>query len=74
MTYFEKSYLDAIIGRFCELVEDFCGRAELFSDDREEAEWLSIPLSDLRVLANEIMSLRAKRLLHLVPVDSFVRL
>ncbi|BFG26567.1 hypothetical protein CerSpe_128410 [Prunus speciosa] len=65
---------DAIIGRFCELVEDFCGRAEIFSDDREEAEWLSMPLSDLRVLANEIMSLRAKRLLHLVPVDSFVRL
>ncbi|BFG23184.1 hypothetical protein CerSpe_094580 [Prunus speciosa] len=31
-------------------------------------------LSDLRALANKIMSLRAKGLLHLVPVDSFVRL
>ncbi|PQM42701.1 nipped-B-like protein B isoform X2 [Prunus yedoensis var. nudiflora] len=55
---------EAIIGRFWESVEDFCGRVEIFSDDREEAEWLSMPLSDLRVLANEIMSLRAKRLLH----------
>ncbi|CAN6574662.1 unnamed protein product [Malus baccata var. baccata] len=65
---------DATIRSFCELVEDFCGRAEIFSDDREETEWLSMPLSDLRVLANEIMSLRAKKLLHLVPVDTFVRL
>ncbi|CAL8126393.1 unnamed protein product [Prunus armeniaca] len=55
-------------------VEDICGRAEIFSDDREEAEWLSMPLSHLRVLANEIMSLRAKGHLHLAPVDSFVRL
>ncbi|CAB4281358.1 unnamed protein product [Prunus armeniaca] len=39
------------------VVEDICGRAEIFSDDREEAEWLSMPLSHLRVLANEIMSL-----------------
>lgn len=55
-------------------MEDFCGRAEIFSDDRDESEWLSIPLSDLRMLANEIMSLRAKKLLHMVPVDIFVRL
>ncbi|CAL2243463.1 unnamed protein product [Prunus armeniaca] len=55
-------------------VEDICGRAEIFSDDQEEAEWLSMPLSHLRVLANEIMSLRAKGHLHLAPVDSFVRL
>ncbi|XP_050381632.1 sister chromatid cohesion protein SCC2 isoform X1 [Argentina anserina] len=65
---------EATIGCFCELVEDFCGRAEIFSEDRDEAEWISVPLSDLRMLANEIMSLRAKKLLHLVPVDTFVRL
>lgn len=51
-----------------------CGRAEIFSDDRDEAEWLSLPLSDLRMLVNEIMSVRGKRLLHLVPVDILVRL
>lgn len=67
-------YLDATIGRFTELVEDFCGRAEVFNDDRDEAEWLSLPLPDLRMLVNEIMSVRAKRLLHLVPVDILVRL
>lgn len=67
-------HLDATIGSFSELVEDFCGRAEVFSDDRDEAEWLSLPLSDIKVLVNEIMSIRAKRLLHLVPVGILVRL
>ncbi|KAM3760976.1 hypothetical protein ACB098_01G233000 [Castanea mollissima] len=65
---------DATIGNFCELLEDFCGRAEVLSDDRDEAEWLAVPLSDLRMLINEIMSIRAKKLLHLVPVDILVRL
>ncbi|XP_015879861.3 sister chromatid cohesion protein SCC2 [Ziziphus jujuba] len=65
---------DATIRSFSELVEDLCGRAEIFSDDRDEAEWLSLPLSDLRMLVNEIMSVRGKRLLHLVPVDILVRL
>lgn len=74
ITYGAKSCSEATIGCFCELVEDFCGRAEIFSEDREESEWISMPLSDLRMLANEITSLRAKRLLHKVPVDTFVRL
>ncbi|KAG2715540.1 hypothetical protein I3760_03G083100 [Carya illinoinensis] len=65
---------DATIRSFCELLEDFCGRAEIPSDDRDEAEWLSVPLSDLRMLVAEIMSIRAKKLLHLVPVDALVRL
>lgn len=56
------------------MLEDFCGRAEIPSDDRDEAEWLSVPLSDLRMLVAEIMSIRAKKLLHLVPVDALVRL
>ena len=58
----QTSCSEATIRCFCELVEDFCGRGEIFSEDRDEPEWLSIPLSDLRMLANEIMSLRAKRL------------
>ncbi|KAA8530428.1 hypothetical protein F0562_005137 [Nyssa sinensis] len=64
---------DATIGGFCEVLEDFCGRAEIPSDDRDEEEWLPLPVTDLRMLVNEIMSARAKKVLHLVPVDSFVR-
>ncbi|KAK6913333.1 HEAT repeat associated with sister chromatid cohesion protein [Dillenia turbinata] len=64
----------SIIGVFCEVVEDFCGRAEIFSDDQEEAEWLPLPVTDIKRLVNEIMSLRAKRLLPWVPVDILVRL
>lgn len=65
---------DAIIGRFCEMLEDLFVKTEIPSDDKEEAEWLSLPLGDLRVLVNEIMSIRSKKLLHLVPVDFLARL
>ena len=65
---------DATIGNFCELLEDFCGRAEILGDDRDESEWIAVPLSDLRIVINEITSIRAKKLLHLVPVDILVRL
>ena len=55
-------------------MEDFCGRAEILGDDRDESEWIAVPLSDLRIVINEITSIRAKKLLHLVPVDILVRL
>ncbi|KAJ7974325.1 Sister chromatid cohesion protein [Quillaja saponaria] len=65
---------DSIIGSFSDFLEGLCSRAEILSDDRDEAEWLSLPLSDLRKLVTEIMSIRARKLLHLVPVDILVRL
>ncbi|KAJ9173210.1 hypothetical protein P3X46_016372 [Hevea brasiliensis] len=65
---------DATIGSFCDVLEDFCGRSEIMGDERGEAEWLSVPASDVRMLVNEIMSIRSKKLLHLVPVDILVRL
>jgi len=67
-------FSDATIGSFCDMLEDFCGRAEVPGDDREEAEWLSLPAADLRKLVNEITSLRAKKLLNLIPVEVLVRL
>lgn len=66
--------LDAIIGKFLEFLEDLCSKAEWNGDDRDEAEWLPLPLSDLRLLVNEIMTIREKKLLHLVPVEFLVRL
>ncbi|XP_044468075.1 sister chromatid cohesion protein SCC2-like [Mangifera indica] len=65
---------DAAIESFCEMLEDFCGRATIPTDDQNEPEWLSIPVADVRMLVNEIMSIRAKKLLHLVSVDILVRL
>ncbi|KAI9121027.1 hypothetical protein K1719_008060 [Acacia pycnantha] len=64
----------AIIGGFCDFLEDLCSKAELLSEDRDEAEWLSLSLSDLRKLVSEIVSIRTKKLLQLVPVDILVRL
>ncbi|CAJ2665786.1 unnamed protein product [Trifolium pratense] len=66
---------DASIGRFREFLEDLCSKAERNSGDLDEAvELLSLSLSDLRTLVNEIMSIREKKLLHLVPVEFLVRL
>ncbi|KAK4751335.1 hypothetical protein SAY87_004817 [Trapa incisa] len=65
---------DNIIGSFCETLEDLCGRAEITGDERGESEWLPLPLADIRKLVNEIMSIRAKKLLHMVDVNILFRL
>lgn len=55
-------------------MEDFCGKAEISNDDMGEIEGPSVPITDIKFLLNEIMSIRAKKILHLVPVDTLVRL
>ncbi|CAN6170545.1 unnamed protein product [Urochloa humidicola] len=62
-----------VIDNFCEMVEDFCGRVEI-PDDADGSDWLSIPLNDVKVLVNGITSVRSKRILHEVPMDTFTRL
>uniref|UniRef100_K3ZPX8 Sister chromatid cohesion protein n=1 Tax=Setaria italica TaxID=4555 RepID=K3ZPX8_SETIT len=62
-----------VIANFCEMVEDFCGRVEI-PDDADGGDWLSIPLNDVKVLVNEITSVRSKRILHEVPMDTVTRL
>ncbi|KAH9740318.1 Sister chromatid cohesion protein SCC2 [Citrus sinensis] len=52
----------------------FTLRAEIPTDDQNDTELLSLPVADVRIVVNEIMSLRAKKLLHLVSVDILVRL
>jgi len=55
------------------VLEDFCGKAEI-PDDGDGGDWLSIPLNDVKVLVNEITSVRSKRILHEVPMDTVTRL
>ncbi|KAJ6795400.1 nipped-B-like protein [Iris pallida] len=62
-----------IIGNFGEMVEDFCGRAENH-DDMEGVDESVLPPSDIKMLVNEIMSTRTKRILQLIPIDTLVRL
>ncbi|KAJ4960537.1 hypothetical protein NE237_020447 [Protea cynaroides] len=64
---------DAAIKGFCKVLEDLCWRAESLNDDQEEAEWAPLPLADLKMLVNEVISIRAKKILHLVPVDNLVK-
>lgn len=65
---------DAAVGGFCERLEDICNRVEIPSDDRDEMEWAPLTQSDLKALVNEIMSIRSKNLLHIVPVDNLSRI
>lgn len=60
---------DAAVERFSEVLEDLCGKAEISVDDREEgeSEWLLLPVGNIRNLVKEIMSVRADKILHLVP-------
>ncbi|KAJ4912098.1 PHD finger family protein [Raphanus sativus] len=65
---------ESIIKSFCEMLEDFCGKAEVPGDDRNDAEWSSMPVDEVRVLVTELMTIRSKMLLHMVPVDILSRL
>lgn len=62
-----------IISSFCEMVDDLCVRAEV-PDDMEGAEGSSLPLADVKLLVNEILSSRSKKVLQLIPLDTLVRL
>lgn len=55
------------------MLEELCGRAEVFGEDRDEAELIPLPFSDLKALTNEIMSMRAKKVLHMVRIDLLSR-
>ncbi|KAL0647848.1 hypothetical protein Bca4012_046139 [Brassica carinata] len=50
------------------------GRAEVPGDDRDGAEWSVVPVDEIRVLVTELMTIRSKMLLHMVPVDILSRL
>ncbi|XP_073038924.1 sister chromatid cohesion protein SCC2-like isoform X1 [Primulina eburnea] len=68
-----RDFQDAAISGFCEMLEELCGRAEIFDEDRDEAELIPLPFSDLKALTNEIMSMRAKKILHMVHIDLLSR-
>ncbi|XP_039139288.1 sister chromatid cohesion protein SCC2 isoform X2 [Dioscorea cayenensis subsp. rotundata] len=61
------------ISSFCEMVEDFCGSAEV-TDDVNGAEVSVLSLADVKRLVNELTSIRAKKVLQLIPLDTLVRL
>ncbi|PIA63024.1 hypothetical protein AQUCO_00200800v1, partial [Aquilegia coerulea] len=65
---------NGIVECFCETIEDLCSRAESLNDDQDEADAQPWSSTDLKTVVNEIMSIRAKKYLHLVPVDLLGRL
>jgi cohesin loading factor subunit SCC2 len=69
---FELCILE-VIANFRELVEDFCGKAEI-PDNADGDDWLSVPLTDVKVLVNEITYVRSKQMLHETPMDTLMSL
>ncbi|KZV25012.1 nipped-B-like protein [Dorcoceras hygrometricum] len=66
-------FQDAAVAGFGEMLEDLCGRAEGFGEDRDEAELIPLPFAELKALTNEILSMRAKKVLHMVRIDLLSR-
>ncbi|KAK9107321.1 hypothetical protein Syun_023332 [Stephania yunnanensis] len=65
---------DGIIRCFVEVVEEVCRRVEAPNEDQDEADAQLLSSSDLKLVTEEIMSICAKKILHLVPVNILVRL
>ncbi|KAL9226081.1 hypothetical protein vseg_001931 [Gypsophila vaccaria] len=65
---------DVVVGRFCDILEDCCSRAEIPGEELDEAEWLQLPTSDIKRVLKEVLSIRSQKILHLVPVNILVRL
>ncbi|XP_073288840.1 sister chromatid cohesion protein SCC2-like isoform X1 [Primulina huaijiensis] len=69
-----RDHQDTAIADFCEMLEELCGRAEVFGEDRDEVELIPLPFADLKALTNQILSMRAKKVLHMVHVDLLSRI
>ncbi|KAF9601656.1 hypothetical protein IFM89_021178, partial [Coptis chinensis] len=65
---------NGIVECFHEVVEELCSRVECLNEDQDEADAQPMSSTDLKMLVSEIMSIRAKKFMHLVPVDILVRL
>ncbi|KAH9304417.1 hypothetical protein KI387_008821 [Taxus chinensis] len=65
---------DGTVEGLCELLDNHFERTEMPGENEGEEEGTWLPLSDIKILSNEIMAAHSKNTLHLVPVDSIVRL
>ena len=67
-------FADGTVAGFCEMLDDYLERAEIPGEDEGEEEGAWLPLSEIKLLANEITSAHSRNTLHLAPVDTIVRL
>ncbi|KAL4184364.1 hypothetical protein AMTRI_Chr10g225240 [Amborella trichopoda] len=65
---------DGIIGGFCDMLDEICSRAETPYEEQDGTAVPCLAISDTKMLLNEILAISSKHLLHLVPVDTLVRL
>ena len=65
-------FADGTVVGFCEMLDDYLERVEIPGEDEGEEEGAWLPLSEIKILANEITSAHSKNTLHLAPVDTIV--
>ncbi|KAI3938536.1 hypothetical protein MKX01_030829 [Papaver californicum] len=65
---------DGIIRGYSERLEELCSRAEILNEDQDEADAQLLSSTDLKILVNDTMTIRGKKILHLVPLDILVKL
>ncbi|XP_026405270.1 sister chromatid cohesion protein SCC2-like isoform X2 [Papaver somniferum] len=65
---------DGIIRGYTERLEELCSTAETLNEDQDEADAQLLSSTDLKLLVNDTMTIRGKKILHLVPLDILVRL
>ena len=67
-------FADGTVVGFCEMLDDYLERAEIPGEDEGEEEGAWLPHSEIKLLANKIMSAHSRNTLHLALVDTIVRL
>ncbi|KAI3958618.1 hypothetical protein MKW92_045245 [Papaver armeniacum] len=65
---------DDLIRGYTERLEELCSRAETLNEDKDLADAQLLSSTDLKLLVNDTMTIRGKKILHLVPLDILVRL
>ncbi|KAI3848993.1 hypothetical protein MKW92_038979, partial [Papaver armeniacum] len=65
---------DGIIRGYTERLVELCSRAETLNEDQDDADAQLLSSTDLKLLVNDTMTIRGKKILHLVPLDILVRL
>ncbi|KAI3987759.1 hypothetical protein MKX01_028493, partial [Papaver californicum] len=67
---------DGIIRSYSERLEELCSRSDNLNEDQDqdEADAQLLSSTDLKILVNDTMTVRGKKILHLIPLDILVRL
>lgn len=65
---------DAVVHELCELLDDIFTRSGAFGEDEGDDAGISLSLAEMRSIEEDVVKLRSKNILQIVPLDYHVRL